>query len=61
MRSDITHMCLEDAVEACLDQGLRTADIKQDGDDCELVGCVEMGKAVAAQVEKLEMKSAVTV
>lgn len=52
---------LEDAVEACLDQGLRTADIKQDGDDCELVGCVEMGKAVAAQVEKLEMKSAVTV
>ena len=52
---------LEDAVEAVLDQGLRTADIKQDGDGCELVGCVEMGKAVAAQVESLELKSAVTV
>jgi len=52
---------LEDAVEAVLDQGLRTADIKQEGDGCELIGCVEMGKAVAAQVESLEMKSAVTV
>jgi 3-isopropylmalate dehydrogenase len=52
---------LEDAVEAVLDQGLRTADIKQDGDDCELVGCVEMGKAVAAQVESLELKSSVEV
>lgn len=52
---------LEDAVEAVLDQGLRTADIKQDGDDCELVGCVEMGKAVAAQVESLEIKSTVSV
>lgn len=38
---------LEQAVEAVLDQGLRTADIKQDGDDCKLVGCIEMGKAVA--------------
>ncbi len=52
---------LEDAVEAVLDQGLRTADIKQEGDGCELIGCVEMGKAVAAQVESLEMKSAVSV
>jgi 3-isopropylmalate dehydrogenase len=38
---------LEQAVEQVLDQGLRTADIKQDGDDCKLVGCIEMGKAVA--------------
>lgn len=52
---------LEDAVEAVLDQGLRTADIKQDGDDCELIGCIEMGKAVAAQVESLELKSTVEV
>lgn len=47
---------LEDAVEAVLDQGLRTADIKQEGDGCQLVGCVEMGEAVAKQVEMLEMK-----
>jgi len=38
---------LEQAVEQILDQKLRTADIKQDGDDCKLVGCIEMGKAVA--------------
>lgn len=52
---------LEDAVEAVLDQGLRTADIKQEGDGCELVGCVEMGEAVAKQVEMLEMKKSVIV
>jgi 3-isopropylmalate dehydrogenase len=50
---------LEDAVEAVLDLGLRTADIKQDGDGCELVGCVEMGEAVAKQVEMLEMKNTI--
>lgn len=48
---------LEDAVEAVLDQGLRTADIKQEGDGCELIGCMEMGEAVAKQVETLEMKN----
>jgi 3-isopropylmalate dehydrogenase len=52
---------LEDAVEAVLDQGLRTADIKQEGDGCELVGCVEMGEAVAKQVEMLEMKKSAIV
>jgi 3-isopropylmalate dehydrogenase len=52
---------IEDAVEAVLDQGLRTADIKQDGDGCELVGCVEMGAAVAATVASLEMKNTVAV
>lgn len=38
---------LEDAVEAALDKGLRTPDIKQEGDGCTLIGCSEMGKAVA--------------
>lgn len=52
---------LEDAVEAVLDEKLRTADIKFDGDGCELIGCVEMGQAVAAQVAKLEFKTAVVV
>lgn len=52
---------LEDAVEAVLDQGLRTADIKIEGDKCELVGCVEMGKAVADLVSTLEIKTPITV
>lgn len=39
---------LEDAVEAVLDQKLRTPDIKQDNDGCKLVGCKEMGEAVAS-------------
>ena len=38
---------LEDAVEAVLDQKLRTADIKQENDGCTLVGCKAMGEAVA--------------
>lgn len=38
---------LERAVEAVLDKGIRTADIKFDGDGCRLVGCVEMGDTVA--------------
>lgn len=38
---------LEDAVEAVLDQGLRTGDIKQENDNCQLVGCKAMGEAVA--------------
>jgi len=46
---------LETAVEAVLDEGLRTADIKQEGDGCKLVGCIEMGQAVAAQLEKIEV------
>ena len=37
---------LEDAVEAVLNKGIRTADIKQEGDGCKLVGCDEMGDAV---------------
>ena len=46
---------LEEAVEAVLDQGLRTPDIKQDGDNCKLVGCKEMGEAVAKLVAEVEM------
>ncbi len=45
---------LEQAVEAVLDQGLRTADIKQENDDCKLVGCIEMGKAVADIVSTVD-------
>jgi len=41
---------LEQAVETVLDQKLRTADIKQEDDGCKLVGCKEMGAAVAAIV-----------
>lgn len=52
---------LEASVEAVLDQGLRTADIKQDGDGCRLVGCKEMGEAVARLVKEVKIKSEVTV
>jgi len=51
-------LLLENAVEAALDQGLRTPDIKQDGDGCELVGCKEMGKAVAKLVSEVDMPTA---
>jgi 3-isopropylmalate dehydrogenase len=44
---------LERAVEAVLDQGLRTPDIKQEGDGCRLVGCQEMGEAVAKAVAEM--------
>jgi 3-isopropylmalate dehydrogenase len=45
---------LEGAVEAVLDRGLRTSDIKIEGDGCQLVGCVEMGEAVAQAVTAME-------
>eukprot|EP00539_Tryblionella_compressa_P007835 CAMPEP_0178755532 /NCGR_PEP_ID=MMETSP0744-20121128/12776_1 /TAXON_ID=913974 /ORGANISM="Nitzschia punctata, Strain CCMP561" /LENGTH=411 /DNA_ID=CAMNT_0020409583 /DNA_START=51 /DNA_END=1286 /DNA_ORIENTATION=+ len=45
---------LEDAVEAVLDQKLRTPDIKQDNDGCKLVGCKEMGEAVASVIMAME-------
>ena len=44
-----------------LEKGLRTADIKQDGDGCELIGCVEMGEAIAELVESMEIKDVVAV
>lgn len=52
-------LLLEKAVEAALDQGLRTPDIKQEGDGCKEVGCVEMGKAVADIVTKIDAPIAV--
>jgi 3-isopropylmalate dehydrogenase len=41
---------IERAVEAVLDDGLRTGDIKQENDKCTLVGCKAMGEAVAAKL-----------
>lgn len=52
---------LEQAVEAVLDQGLRTPDIKQEEDGCTLVGCKEMGTAVANIVEKMDIPEAIAV
>ena len=46
---------LEAAVEAALDQGVRTPDIKQEGDGCSVVGCKEMGKVVADLVAKVDV------
>jgi len=51
---------LEDSVEAVLEKGLRTADIKQDGDNCELVGCKEMGEAVAEFVSSIKIENEIT-
>ena len=45
---------LEDAVEAVLDQGFRTPDIKIEGDGCKLVGCIEMGEAVAKAINAMD-------
>jgi 3-isopropylmalate dehydrogenase len=45
---------LEKAVEIVLDQGLRTPDIKIADDGCKLVGCVEMGQAVADIVKSMD-------
>ncbi|KAH8053635.1 3-isopropylmalate dehydrogenase [Aureococcus anophagefferens] len=53
---------LEDAVEAVLDDGLRTKDIVSEGaTDQTLVGCVAMGDAVAAKVEALAKSRVVVV
>ena len=48
---------LEAAVEAVLDEGVRTADIKQENDGCVLVGCKEMGERVAKIVETMDMSA----
>jgi 3-isopropylmalate dehydrogenase len=50
---------LEAAVEAALDAGVRTPDIKQEGDGCKLVGCTEMGQVVADLVSKVHVEIAV--
>jgi len=45
---------LECAVEAVLDEKLRTPDLKQEGDGCRVVGCQEMGRAVTKLVETMD-------
>jgi 3-isopropylmalate dehydrogenase len=50
---------LETAVEAALDAGFRTPDLKQEGDGCELVGCEEMGQVVAKLVAEVDMPQTV--
>lgn len=52
---------LEKAVEAALDAGFRTHDLKQQDDGCELVGCEEMGQAVAKLVTEVDMPQTVQV
>jgi len=42
---------IENAVDMALGMGLRTQDIKVEGDDCKVVGCMTMGKTVANLVE----------
>jgi 3-isopropylmalate dehydrogenase len=53
-------LLLERAVEAALDKGLRTGDIKQEGDGCQLVGCKEMGQAVANLLLTIDMPVEIT-
>ena len=48
-------LLLEKAVEAALDAKIRTPDIKQEGDGCELVGCKEMGERVAELVKTIDV------
>jgi 3-isopropylmalate dehydrogenase len=43
---------IEAAVEAVLNKGFRTGDIKQDG--CKLVGCKAMGEEVAKAIKELK-------
>mmetsp|Transcript_24351 Transcript_24351/g.65851 ORF Transcript_24351/g.65851 Transcript_24351/m.65851 type:complete len:115 (+) Transcript_24351:1-345(+) len=47
---------LEAAVEKCLDDNLRTADIYAEGKGQTLLGCKAMGEAVAKAVEELAKK-----
>jgi 3-isopropylmalate dehydrogenase len=51
---------LERAVEAALDAGLRTPDIKQEADGCRLVSCSEMGAAVAKLVAEIDVPAVAT-
>ena len=50
---------LEKAVEQVLDDQLRTPDIKQENDGCKLVGCQEMGEAVAKIIANMDVPVAV--
>lgn len=48
---------LERAVEEALDSGVRTMDIKQESDNCRVVGCKEMGEIVANVVADMDTPS----
>lgn len=52
---------LERAVEMVLDQGYRTLDIKQEGDGCKVVGCKEMGEAVAKVIAEIDQRTEIEV
>lgn len=54
-------LMLENAVEQVLDDKLRTSDLKQEGDGCKLLGCKEMGQAVADIVSKIEIPTTIAV
>jgi 3-isopropylmalate dehydrogenase len=45
---DAEAACIEQAVQKTLQQGFRTGDIREAG--CKLLGCVEMGDAVLANI-----------
>lgn len=47
-------LVLENAVDMVLEVGLRTPDIKVEGDGCKVVGCTTMGAYVANLVESYE-------
>jgi len=51
---------LEKAVELALDQGYRTADIKQHNDGCKLIGCIEMGNVVSNIIQTIDMPQSIT-
>ena len=45
----------------CSSDLLRTADIKQEGDGCKLIGCVEMGQFVADLVTTMDVPVVATI
>merc|ERR1712113_1094361 len=54
-------LVLENAVDMVLGLGLRTPDIKVEGDDCKVVGCSTMGEYVANLVETYEVDTSSSV
>ena len=50
-------LLIEDAVSATLDAGYRTSDIKQENDNCQLIGCQEMGQKVAEYILKADIST----
>ena len=48
---------IENAVSATLDAGFRTMDIKQENDNCQLIGCQEMGQKVADYIMNADIST----